>query len=58
MERKTAGAALGLFTVTHRGMWGQRRCTASTRRAQAEPVGQSVQFKRLKELLILPRKCA
>ena len=35
-----------LFTVTRRGLWGQRRCTASTRRAQAEPVGHSVRFKK------------
>ena len=47
-----------LFTATSRGVWGQRQCIASTQRAQAEPVGHSVRFKKLKELLILPRKCA
>ena len=37
-----------LFTATGRGGWGQRRCTASTRRAQAEPVGHLVRFKKTK----------
>ena len=47
-----------LFTMTCHGVWGQRRCIASTWLEQAEPVGHSVRFKKLKELLILPRKCA
>ena len=48
MERKTAGAALSLFTAKRRGMWGQRRCIASTQRTQAEPVGHLVRFKKTK----------
>ena len=32
-----------LFTATRRGVWGQRRCTASTRCVQAEPVGSQIQ---------------
>jgi len=35
-----------LFTTTHHGVWGQRRCTASMWRAQAEPVVHSVRFKK------------
>ena len=32
-----------LFTVTCHGVWGQRRCIASTWLEQAEPVGSQIQ---------------